>query len=244
MKAPRATAKNLGARQAEGRTDILEAAAYIIARNGFHGMGMRDLAHRCGKALASLYNYFASKEDVLFALQAGAFESLVASAQEAVDTHDAPAEQLYGFILNHVRYVVEHTDAMRVLVHEASALPSSQRRRVRELKERYYAVLEPLVGAIVAENRATGSRTRARTGRAEVERATYSVFGMLNWVYAWYQPDVHGSPSDVARTIHRLTLCGLSAPRNPQFDLSAVEARINAQPPQSLIRVLPQSGGI
>ena len=42
---------------------------------------LRDLAKDMGRGLASFYNYFSSKEDVLFALQQGAFEALIARAE-------------------------------------------------------------------------------------------------------------------------------------------------------------------
>ncbi len=34
---------------------------------------------------------------------------------------------------------------------------------------------------------------------------------MLNWIYGWYRPEVHGSPRQLARTIHGIALCGLTA---------------------------------
>ncbi len=56
---------------------------------------------------------------------------------------------------------------------------------------------------------------------------------MMNWVYAWYDPKLHGSPADIARSIHRVTLCGLVA-RCPytrmQDDLGEQMARAAAPP--------------
>jgi len=199
-------------RRAQSRKAIIEAAARAIAEHGYHGMSMRDLARATDRSLAGFYNYFASKDDVLFALQKEAFETLVASTQQALaEVHDAAA-RLYVFIHNHVRYFAEHPDVMRVLVHEAAALPQSRRRVIRALKEQYFEIGREIVRLVVEEGCGDGEAVpRGRVPDPELERATYGVFGMMNWVYAWYEPKQHGPPSDVARTIHRITLCGLVA---------------------------------
>src|SRR3990172_12804866 len=100
-------------RQKEPRAEILQAAAAAIAENGFHGMTMRGLARATGRGLASFYNYFSSKEDVLFSLQTDAFETLTNSLKAALKDVDEPVERLYIFVLNHVRYLAEHRSVMR-----------------------------------------------------------------------------------------------------------------------------------
>ncbi len=44
---------------------------------------------------------------------------------------------------------------------------------------------------------------------AELERATYAIFGMLNWIYGWYKPGRHGSAVELARSIHRMAMTGV-----------------------------------
>ena len=54
---------------------VLDAAPRARSReHGYHGMSMRDLARATGRALASFYTYFGSKEDILFELQQRAFQ--------------------------------------------------------------------------------------------------------------------------------------------------------------------------
>ena len=197
-------------RQEAQRTEILQAAAAAIAEDGFHGMSMRGLARATGRSLAGFYNYFASKEDVLFSLQTGAFETLTGSLKAALEDVDEPVERLYVFVLNHLRYLAEHRSVMRVLVHEASALPAPRRKKVRLLKEGYFHIVKDIVASILeAGCNAPGAGGGASLDPAEVERITYSVFGMLNWSYGWYDPRHHGSAEEVAKTIHAVAVCGL-----------------------------------
>ena len=199
-------------RQEAQRAVILDAAAVAISENGYHGMTMRGLARATGRSLASFYNYFSSKEDVLYSLQTDAFETLTNSVKVALEGVDDPVERLYTFFLNHVRYFVEHRSVMRVLVHEASALPAGRRKKVRSLKEGYFQIGRDIVASVLAAGcNSPGADGAASLDPAEVERVAYSVFGMLNWSYSWYDPQLHGTPQDVARTIHAVAVCGLVA---------------------------------
>lgn len=200
------------------RSRILDAAARAIAVHGYHGMSMRELARAAGMSLSNLYNYFASKEEILHALQKEAFEVLVGSAEAALAELDAaaggPDARLYVFISHHVRYVAERPEVMRVLVHEAASLPPARRRSVRRLKERYFRIARGIVAEIVAGGcgRAVSLAAAGADGvrdATELDRITYNLFGMLNWIYGWYDPAQHGSPTELARSIHRTALCGI-----------------------------------
>jgi AcrR family transcriptional regulator len=197
-------------REDEARATILAAAAHEIARSGFHGMSMRDLARATGKGLSSFYTHFRSKEDILFALHVEAFDALIVGAERDLAPTDDPAERLYAFVLNHVRYFEEHHDLMRVLVREAGAVPSSRRDLVRARKDRYFEIGRGLVRAVMRGSAGDVVRPRWHVEDAELERTTYALFGMMNWMHAWYDPRKHGDAADVARTIHRVAIHGVN----------------------------------
>lgn len=198
------------------RLEILEAAAAAIAEHGFHGMTMRGLARATKRGLATFYNYFSSKEEVLFSLQMEAFETMTTSVNSALENIAEPSDRLYIFVLNHLRFLAERRAVMRVLVHEASALPAGKRKAVRLLKEGYFKICRDIVASMLTEGSGPPDG-EASLDSVEIERVTYSVFGMLNWSYGWYEPRLHGTPQDVAKSIHALAVYGLvgGRPQSP-----------------------------
>ncbi len=215
--------------------EILTAAASILAKHGYHGTSMRDLAKATGRGLSSLYTYFPSKDALLFALQARAFETLLDSAKAAVAAVETPERGLYAFVLNHVRYFTAHDDVMRVLMHEARVLPARRRKKVRALKEEYYRVAEALVTQLAAPARPSHRATSRPADGEEVERLTYSLFGMLNWVWAWYEPDRHGNAHDIARTIHTVAVRGITCQQSGGGAWADVDAALDRLEIRSLI---------
>jgi AcrR family transcriptional regulator len=59
------------ATQADGerrRRHIEDAALRLFSKNGFNGVGLRDLAREAGVSLGNIYNYFPSKEPIFAAI--------------------------------------------------------------------------------------------------------------------------------------------------------------------------------
>lgn len=208
---------------AQKRLQILDAAARAISRRGFHGMSMRELAAETGQAVAGFYNYFSSKEEVLFRIQELAFETMIATAEDALRGLTTPRDRLFAFIYQHVRYVADHPEIMRVLIQEAGTLGATQRRTVRKLKERYYDLGRAIVADLCQD--APGP---------ELERMTYAIFGMLNWVYGWYDGSRHGTPGEVARSLHRVALAGLTGDYHGKKNVE-IERRLSVVAPLPLL---------
>ncbi|MCP4500181.1 MAG: TetR/AcrR family transcriptional regulator [Deltaproteobacteria bacterium] len=193
-----------------GRLQILEVAVEVIAERGFHAMSMRELSKAVGRSLAGFYNYFSCKEELLLAIQTRALNTLLASAKEAVSGIEDPAASLYAFIYSHVCYVANHHAAMQVLVQEASALDEQRRGKVRQVKEDYFQLARTQVENVV-NNGCWARPGRPDVDEVELERLTYSLFGMLNWTYGWYRPEQHGSPRELAQSIKSMAVCGMAS---------------------------------
>lgn len=98
------TRRHLRTRQA-----ILDAARVIIAEEGPAALSMRALADRIDYSAAGLYEYFASKEEIIAAVCAEGQQHLYA-AMHAVDPGLSPVEHLHDIGLAYIRFALEHPD--------------------------------------------------------------------------------------------------------------------------------------
>jgi AcrR family transcriptional regulator len=58
------------------KAKVLSAAARLLTTQGAEDLSLRAIADAAGIGLASIYHYFASKEDLLLSLAVGGFEDL------------------------------------------------------------------------------------------------------------------------------------------------------------------------
>lgn len=178
-----------------GLEDILEKSASLMARRGYHGTSMRDLAETTGRSLSGLYHYFRGKEDLLYLINLRGFSALQARVQDLRLAGSTPAETLRALIGNHIGYFAEHLSEMRVLMFGTLELSAERGREINALKEGYRLAVQEIVEAYIAETR------QQRLGEMELARKTYLLFGMMNWIFGWYSSGAHGSPYDLAEDI-------------------------------------------
>ena len=178
---------------------LLSAAAKVFAERGYHQTSMRDLARASGVSLAGLYYYVESKEELLYHIQRRNFECVIAGMKERLDGATDPVDRLMRFIDNHLDYFASHMAEMKVLSHEAGALSGSWLNEVEEMKRAYTRELMDILGAV-----------DQKYGPAHANRrvAAYSLFGMMNWIYNWYDPLGDLGVELLAQNIGRIFLGG------------------------------------
>jgi AcrR family transcriptional regulator len=155
---------------------ILRTAARIFAEKGYHQASIRDIARATGVSLSGLYYYFDSKEELLFLIQDHAFGTLLANLERNLDGVQEPHRRLRILVENHLRYFIDAKAEMKVLSHEGESLSGDYRRRVNEKKRR----LSDVAMEILREIRPGGG--------VDLRVATFSLFGMMNWLYNWHRP--------------------------------------------------------
>lgn len=189
------------------REHLLQAAARTFAERGFHRASMRDLSRASGMSVAGMYYYVKGKEDLLYQIQKACFERVLAGAASAVAGGAGPTERLAAFIRHHVTFVANHTAEMKVLYHEAASLTGEAREEMGALKQRYVDLCLGLLADAAAR------RSGARVDR---QIAAHSLFGMMNWIHTWYDPEGATGVGAVSDAICSLFLNGYDA--GPQLD--------------------------
>jgi AcrR family transcriptional regulator len=183
---------------------ILRTAAAIFADKGYHDSSIRDISRATGISLSGLYYYFRSKDELLFLIQDHCFGVVLESAQQALSAETDPETRLRLFVENHLRFFVNNMKEMKVLSHEAGSLTGDYRRVVNAKKRRYTELLVQVLSELLP----TSSEPERRV-------AAFSLFGMMNWIYNWYNPERDVPVAELARNMCQLFLFGyLGAVRN------------------------------
>ncbi len=191
--------------QFDGKLDhILHRAAEVFCARGYDRAGIRDISRATGISLSGLYYYFSSKEHLLYLIQRHAFETLLAEAREALASLSDPEDRLRAFVRLHLKFFIEHPNEMKVLTHEESALGDERRREIHAIKKNYYRLCLDVVERLRAER---GLR------RLNTRLAVLSLFGMMNWIYTWYNPKVDPDSAAMAGEMTEIFLGGIAASR-------------------------------
>jgi TetR/AcrR family transcriptional regulator, cholesterol catabolism regulator len=180
---------------------ILVHATNVFYEKGYAAASMRDLSRVSGVSLSGLYYYFKSKEELLYLIQKDTFTTIVARLRERLEEVSDPAERIRCFILNHLEYFLANQKAMKVLSHEDEVLRNGFGSEIAAIKREYYRICIELLDNYKA---ARGLEFSSRTG-------VLSLFGMMNWIYTWYNPRVDAHAQELAREMGDIFLRGVGA---------------------------------
>lgn len=178
---------------------ILKTAAAIFAEKGYHQASIREISRATGVSLSGLYYYVSSKEELLFLIQDHCFGTVLENLEGLLSDEMDPHRRYRLLVENHLRFFVNNMREMKVLSHEAEALTGEYRRRVNAKKKRYTEICAEILG---------GLRPDPPT---DLRVATFGLFGMMNWIYNWYDPERDLSVEQLAETMSALYLHGYLA---------------------------------
>lgn len=198
---------------------LLAVAAEIFAEKGYHNASIRDIARAAGVSLSGLYYYFSSKEELLFMIQDRCFRRVISDLERQLSEVDQPERKLRALVHNHVGFFAKNMAAMRVLSHEYDSLEGEYREKIRQLRLRYSNICTEILRDV---RRSTGSGDVA-----PLNVATFALFGMMNWIYAWYKPDRTVSVDRLAEHLYRIFAGGfIGRPERP----ASTEGRAGRRP--------------
>jgi TetR/AcrR family transcriptional regulator, cholesterol catabolism regulator len=190
---------------AESRFDrrlskILVHATTVFYEKGYEGASMRDLARSSGMSLSGLYYYFESKEKLLYLIQKHTFSTIVERLRERLDEVSDPEQRIRVFIFNHLEYFLINQKAMKVLSHEAEVLKNGYGAEIAAIKREYYRIC---VGLLDDYKATKGLEFTSRI-------AVLSLFGMMNWIYTWYNPRIDADAEELSLGMGDIFLRGIS----------------------------------
>ncbi|HEY2923232.1 MAG TPA: TetR/AcrR family transcriptional regulator [Candidatus Binatia bacterium] len=158
---------------------ILKTSAKIFAEKGFHHTSVRDIARATKMSLSGLYYYFTTKEELLFLIQERCFVTLIQRWEQAANSKLDIRARIRAFAENHLSFFLHNMPEMKVMAHEDESLTGEFNDRILVLKRRYVKVIMDLIAEL---------QTREDGKGIDLRVATFALFGMMNWIYTWYQP--------------------------------------------------------
>ncbi len=183
---------------------VLRRAVELFNRQGYDATSVGDIAHELGLSKSAIYHHVPSKEHLLAAALDEALGALTTAVDAALDPREGvPASvRLQEVVQRSVRILVEHRPAVTLLlrVHGNSDVEVAALERRRLLDDR--------LAGLVAEAAAEGA---VRTDIAP-ELVSRLVFGLVNSLVEWYDPDGPVDVDTLARSITDLALDGLRGP--------------------------------
>lgn len=127
---------------------VLDKARRLFWEKGYRETSMKELAHACSCEPGNIYNYFPSKEAILYELIREEADLLNSSLRHLEEDPDGnPVEQLKEFIGAHLKLAIGERRAAKLLPEaELRSLSPARRRVIQSLRDDYDRILQKILG--------------------------------------------------------------------------------------------------
>lgn len=182
------------------KSEIRKRAARVFAEQGYDRASIRDVAKATEMSLAGLYYYYRGKDEILFDIQHVAFATLLEAHAEALAGVKDPEEKLACVVAAHLAFFSDNIAEMKVMSRESEQLTGEYAERIGEFRRRYVRLVRGILDELGKEHVLRDVPTSV---------AVFVLFGMMNWMYTWYDPERDGSAADLGRAVKDIFLHGL-----------------------------------
>ena len=183
------------------KAEIRKVAAQVFADKGFDRASIRDVAKAAEMSLAGLYYYYRGKDEILYDIETVAFTTLLEQHAEALAGVQDPEEKLDCVIRAHLDFFANSLPEMKVMVRESDQLSGKYQDDVTDLKRRYVRLVRGIVEEL---------GTKRKLKDIPILSSTFLLFGMMNWLYTWYNADRDGPPERLAQAVREIFLTGIT----------------------------------
>lgn len=144
------------------RETILAVSVQLFAAHGFASVTVDDIGEAAGIAGPSVYNYFASKQDLLTASLDRLNGWLWTELSRALAAAEAEPDALSRLLDSYLSLAMERGDLISALIGDQHQLPDPDRHRVRQAQHDYITEWVVLLQAVRPELETTAARIQVQ----------------------------------------------------------------------------------
>jgi AcrR family transcriptional regulator len=164
------------------RSQIVEAAVQLFVKQGFHKTTTRQIARAAGISIGSLYEYFASKEDVLYLVCHSIHTEVEKGVTDALSRATEGRDALAEVIKEYFQVCNRMSDFILLIYQETQSLPAQWQKRVLENELRITGLLVEVLTRLVT----TGDLPPMDEKAIEMAAHNISVLGHMWTFRRWF----------------------------------------------------------
>jgi TetR/AcrR family transcriptional regulator, cholesterol catabolism regulator len=186
---------------------IAAAAARLFSMKGYIETSMEDVAAAARTSKGGMYHYFDCKEDILYFILSDFMDFLLEGLEQDIQSIEDPSAKIKYMIRHHVESYVAHMYSAKVLFNEAYNLSTPKLSKIKSKERQYFSIMAGALSGYLGH----------KLDRDELTVVTFTLLGMCNWIYSWYDPQGAINPEQLSRIIFENVTGGLTSFEGESF---------------------------
>lgn len=164
------------------RRQIAEAAVKLFIENGFHKTSTRQIAKAAGVSIGSLYEYIASKEDILYLVCDSIHVEVEKRITDVMTKSSGGRNALVEIIREYFMVCHKMSDFILLIYQETQSLPGQWQKKVLENELRITGIFVEVLARLVSQ----GFLPQLNEKSIELAAHNISVLGHMWTFRRWF----------------------------------------------------------
>jgi AcrR family transcriptional regulator len=191
----------LDEKRSEKILGIGKGAARLFNEKGYLETSMDDISNASGLSKGGVYHYFSRKNDILYFILMNYMDLILKNLEEDLKGIEGSFGKLQFVISHHIELFTKNVPESKILLHEAYFLPTKYLRTVEEKERKYFRLIADVLSVLLGR----------RVSKGQLTVITFTLLGMCNWIYSWYNPKGPITPKELSDIIFCIFFKGISA---------------------------------
>jgi AcrR family transcriptional regulator len=166
-------------RRINQRSDVVDAALSLFAKQGYRSTGVRDIAEALDIGTTSVYSHIRSKADLLRDIVLQTLDAVLAAQADAITSSDDVVVQLRRVAEAQVRYFTRFPREAIVTTQDFGCTEGADLKAVQERRHRYLHRIEELLERGSSEGRFSVDN---------IKLTAFAIIEMCEAVPKWFHP--------------------------------------------------------
>jgi TetR/AcrR family transcriptional regulator, cholesterol catabolism regulator len=172
------------------RDRIIETSLRLFEAHGFHRVTVDQIVKESETSKGGFYHNFKSKDELLYVIHDHFISYVLEKGQEAYEQWNTPAERLHAIIKSFVMMFDFYKSEVTVFYQENTYLAPENFENIKVKRDRY----QELIFKAIEDGIECGEFRK----ELPVPIISMAIFGMVNWIYKWYQKSGRYSVEEIA----------------------------------------------
>lgn len=190
------------------RERIVETSLRLFEAHGYHRVTVDQIAKESQTSKGGFYHNFKSKDELLYTIHDTFITYVLEKAQEAYEKWDTPTERLYAIVRSFVMMIDLYKPHVTVFYQESLSLAPEYFKQIETKRDQYKDMMFHVVQA--------GIQSGEFRQELPVPIVSMAIFGMINWIYTWYQEAGHYTIEQIADIYADLILHSMLTEKSKQ----------------------------
>lgn len=178
---------------------IASIAAELFSTKGYLATSVDDIAEAARISKGNIYYYFRSKAEILYFICSKYVQLDLENLDRSLKQMEKPIEKIRFIINHHIDLYASHPFGAKTILKEAYSLPKKYLKEVKTKERQYFELTANVISEFL------GIHARKEI----VTLLTFTLYGMMNGIYYWYDPKGLVKPNELSNLIFTIFTKGI-----------------------------------